>query len=251
MKSHKLFVASAAIALLASCNEAYDYPSYNSTPQLRINVVTNSIVTPFEGNFYDSKGFSSGSYLKLNTIVYDEKGDLVEESEIKYSDFNNEARFSFDLKKGKYTVVNIANMYNEDNDIDYWTLSEKSKLQNLSLDTDYQSSYNILSYDKQEIRVGDENKENIIYLKPTTGLVFLRYSNFAAALNKVDTIDAYISRYHNNINITNDSYSNTFVSDIVSYMTRIAPEDYICSSNLTAYRSFLPQKDVTMILFVK
>ena len=54
----------------------------------------------------------------MNTIVYDEKGDLVEESEIKYSDFNNEARFSFDLKKGKYTVVNIANMYNEDNDID-------------------------------------------------------------------------------------------------------------------------------------
>ena len=34
-------------------------------------------------------------------------------------------------------------------------------------------------------------------------------------------------------------------------MTRIAPEDYISSSNLTAYRSFLPQKDVTMILFVK
>ena len=109
----------------------------------------------------------------------------------------------------------------------------------------------ISGFDKQVIIVVYEKKENIIYLKPSTGLVFLRYSNFAAALNKVDTIDAYISRYHNNINITNDSYSNTFVSDIVSYMTRIAPEDYISSSNLTAYRSFSPRKDVIIILLVK
>lgn len=217
MKKHILLLASVAL-LGYSCNKEYDYDeNIDKSPKTRLNISTNSLLSGFGNALNQSSDLNivnSRNY--LHTLVYDASGNLVASEKNALSSFFQEAGVTFDLPKGKYTIVNATiNAYfdratNEDFEYQNWTMSGEDKLSTLSFTAssyamDY--AYGILGYDKQEIEVTDKGYSDIIYVKSLSSLVRFRYVNFTAGRNAdpdLKYIGIYVNKFNGYVSLAED-----------------------------------------------
>ena len=260
MKKHILLLASVAL-LGYSCNKEYDYDeNIDKSPKTRLNISTNSLLSGFGNALNYSSDLGVGNARNyLHTLVYDASGNLVASEKNALSSFFQEAGVTFDLPKGKYTIVNATiNAYfdkatNEDFENPNWTMSGEDKLSTLSFTaSSYAMSYaySILGYDKQEIEVTDKGYRDIIYVKSLSSLVRFRYVNFAAGLNAdpdLKYIGIYVNKFNGYVSLAEDVKIETLPGfegadgeTVFRYCNIVDCSKFTNSTNVYASFSMLP-----------
>lgn len=184
MKKYISFIAIAFVALFTSCSN--DDITIEASTTVNINAA--GVIAPFtwEYNPGELEAFGSLYRLRLRALVYNDKGELVEQASDLFTNYNVQLKSSISLSAGKYTVIGISDVVavqNESITGEFWNLTGENKLSEMLI-TDNGKIGNfakVLGIAKNTINI-EENRTNSVdvNLQPAGALIYTFFTNTAA-----------------------------------------------------------------------
>ncbi len=187
-----LFAALALTALFFTSCENDDIVIDSNENRVDVTVSLTGLFSSY--NFKDTKHdidvadefrtFNSegGGYIQARVLFYNSKGLLVD-SILNYSTNTNAVSKSLHLAAGQYTAIatlSFAYLDDDDKYVSFWDLVDKENLSTAYLDNGEWSGsrWHLLSYDSQEITVGEGNTAVNLNPQPVGSLVYYYFQNF-------------------------------------------------------------------------
>lgn len=174
-----------AFALLAmimsSCNNE------DITIEAPSTIITNAagVIAPFTWQYDpgELETFGSNYKLRVRSLVYNERGELVKKATEFFSNYNVQLKTSEFLSAGTYTIIGVSDVVKASGNsvsFEFWELSGEEKLSDLKLkDKGYIGLFaKILGVGKNTLTIRESQSNSVdVDLKPAGSLVYTFFYN--------------------------------------------------------------------------
>lgn len=236
----KLFIFIAGVLLLASCNNDKEVDIvYQLNAKIDILDVVKDLKDIQNADAFPNGIINEEYNVRVNFIIYDEKGTAVEQDTKIVNDFSQILNITKSLSKGEYTIVATTDIVKNNGDrvdFEFWKLENTSSLRDFKIkDLNYIGyRYKVLGIYKDIISVnGSVNLD--VSVKPAGSLITMWFRN--AYVNNI----AYI---YYEWNKSSDYYLVN--EDKPNVLTQKTYDDFEVESSYTGYydqRYLLPVQD--------
>ena len=144
--------------------------SFQSTTGITAAHIFDSF-TPFEDGDFDIK--KQGWTLNIEVMYYDNTGALVEKESFKSDVLDKSFTSTVSLSPNEYTVIAVAHFTKDDEDYRYWTISNESNINDLSIEEAhdfYTTAFETIGIHTDKLIVKDRPISLNIDIKPSTAL---------------------------------------------------------------------------------
>lgn len=250
-------MAMALFGLLVSSCENDDI-MISSTVNFTVDASTlASSLAVAEVNPGDLEVLGSDDRLVVDLLIYNENGELVESATEKFT--NYDVRMKYPAKKvtsGNFTVLAISHIEDISDNISYWDIKNKQKLEGLQVvDAGYiggQSKIFGLAY--QNVSIGGTSQDIQLKLSPVGSILRVQYYNihygwnlggepvtsYELVTNK--TADSFVFSRTGQANVQADSSD-----DYVWRLDLLSDMDDYSVNNIYSYEYVLPMNNVRVM----
>lgn len=244
MKKYVVFCLAVMALLLASCKNE----DISITREVSFEVNPYGVVGGFamyEVSSGDLASMYSGDKLRINLLVYDQKGDLVASDIQLFDSYLSTMSYTAELVDGNYTVVAISEVKDgRGEDYDCWRISGTNRLTDMKItDQGYIGSKDkILGIGHASVQIRSGQTTHSISMEPAGSLLIV-HDNDIHYWNGVYRYMIFSDKSSNSCTFNMDGSYNTFVDESpLSYdwiQHSIYPNDYTGNTYYT-YHFVLP-----------
>ena len=231
MKKHVVLCLAVMALWMASCKNEDISISREVSFEVNPYDVVRGFAT-YEVSSGDIAGMYTGDKLRVNLLVYDEKGDLVASGLQLFDDYSSTMTYTTELADGNYTVIAISEVKDgRGEDYDNWKITGTTRLTDLKITDQGFIGLNdkILGIGHSIVSVGAGQTTHSIPMEPAGALLIVN-DNYIHYWNDVYRYMVLSDKSSNSCTFNANGTYNTFVDDSpLSYdwiQHSIRPGDY-------------------------